>query len=182
MAKDKKNAEQTTQAKGAAPGTCSACGGSLADLEDYSFHQRLRRAAACVPAGIAICICWTVLYAFIRLAVGGGLGAAGAAGLALLLVHKIVVGVVLGAVLGILAGIWRTDVGMFLGVVAGSIGGFFVAHAPSLPLLSDAAHRPDIVAAAVIGGILSGITVILAHNWASGKFQKFIGPEPHKPQ
>lgn len=179
--KEEKKNKAAAAPEGAAQ-SCTACGGALVDLEDYTFHQRLRRAAACAPPAIAICICWAVLYAFIRLAAGGGLGAAGAGGLLLLLLNKIVVGAVLGAILGLFAGVWRTDAGMFLGVVAGSIGGFFVAHAPALPLQSDAAHRADIVAAALIGGVLSGLTVILAHNRATKRFGKYIGPEPRKPQ
>jgi hypothetical protein len=47
-----------------------------------------------------------------------------------------------------------------------------------MPLLSDAAHRADIVIAAIAGGILSGATVIIAHNRAQTKSAKFIGPEP----
>ena len=180
MAKQETGKQNT--AADPAPQACSSCGGALVDLQDYDFHQRLRRAAACIPPAIVLCICWAVLYAFIRLAAGGALGAAGAGGLLLLLLNKIVVGAILGAVLGVFAGVWRTDAGMFLGVVAGSIGGFFVAHAPALPLQSDAAHRPDVVAAAIIGGILSGVTVILAHNWGAKRFGKFIGPEPRKPQ
>ena len=187
MAKNNKQHDDTAKdpagkpAKPAStPGTCSACQGSLVDLEDYTFHQRLRRAGASIPPAVAICIAWAVVYALVRLIVGGKLGAGGAGGLLLLLGHKVVVGAVLGTVLGTLAGIWRTDTGMFLGVVAGSIGGFFVAHAPMMPLQSDAAHRPDIVAAAMIGGVLSGATVVLAHNWAGRRFSKYIGPDPHR--
>ena len=190
MAKKKKQTQQNTQGTAAHEGAasakmagtaCRSCQGRLVDLEDYTFHQRLRRAAACVPASAVFCIAWSVIYVLVRLIVGGKLGAAGAGGLALLLGQKIVVGAVLGAVLGVLAGILRTDAGMFLGVVAGSIGGFFVAHAPAMPLLSDAAHRPDIVAAAMIGGVMSGATVVLAHNWACRRFDTYIGPEPHGP-
>jgi hypothetical protein len=205
MSKNKKNKEQQEKAaaekgggpakKATAPGAggkkaaaaprvpkCGACDGKLVELEDYTFHQRLRRAAACMPAAAGLCIAWALLYSLIRLIVGGKLGAAGAAGLAALVGQKLLVGIVLGVLLGAVAGIWRTDVGLFLGVVIGSLGGFFAAAAPGvMPLLSDAAHRADVVAAAVLGGILSGATVLIAHSRASKKFDKFIGPEPHAP-
>lgn len=161
---------------------CGSCGGKLVELEDYSFHQRLRRAAACMPAAAVLCIAWAIVYSLIRLIVGGKIGAAGAPGLALLIGNKILVGVVLGILLGAVAGIWRTDAGLFLGVVIGSLGGFFAAAAPGvMPLLSDAAHRADIVVAAVLGGVLSGVTVLISHSWATKKFAAFIGPEPHAP-
>ena len=194
MSKEKKHGEkdnaaekkkEPASAKGAkpaapaaAPDACKACGGKLVDLEDYTFRQRLRRAAACIPTAIAICVAWAVLYALVRLGVGGKLGAAGAGGLAATIGGKVVVGVILGILLGAVAGVWRTDTGLFLGVVIGSLGGFFVAAEKAMPLLSAAAHRADIVVAAIVGGILSGATVIIAHNRAQTKSAKFIGPEP----
>lgn len=200
MSKEKKHGEKENAAKkkqqsaaasakgakpaapAAVPDACPSCGGKLVDLDDYTFHQRLRRAAACIPTAIAICVAWAVLYALIRLGVGGKLGAAGAGGLAATIGGKVVVGVILGALLGAVAGIWRTDAGLFLGVVIGSLGGFFVAAAKAMPLLSDAAHRADIVVAAIVGGILSGATVIIAHNRAQKKSAKYIGPEPVRPE
>lgn len=188
-AAEKKNQSAAASQKGgkpaapaAAPDKCTACGGRLVDLDDYAFRQRLRRAAACIPTAMAICVAWAVLYALIRLGVGGRLGAAGAGGLAATIGGKVVVGIILGALLGVAAGVWRTDTGLFIGVVIGSLGGFFVAAAKAMPLLSDAAHRADIVIAAIVGGVLSGATVIIAHNRAQTKSAKYIGPEPVRPE
>ena len=179
--KESKAAAAEPEAPAPPPEKCESCGGKLVDLEDYVFAQRLRRAAACIPTAVVLCIAWSVLYALIRVGVGGKLGAAGGGGLVALVASKILVGAILGVLLGFVAGVWRTDVGLFLGVVIGSLGGFFVAAAKVMPLQSDAAHRPDIVAAAVICGILAGATVHIAHARACSRSQKFIGPEPHEP-
>ena len=184
--KDNKTPAQTTEpkkAEKAAPsgvgGKCVACEGKLVDLQDYTFHQALRRAAACIPTAVALCIAWSVVYGVGRVLIGGHISAAGAGGLALLVGHKVLVGVILGALLGAAAGLWRADVGLFIGVVIGSLGGFFVAAAPMMPLQSSAAHRLDVVLAAVVGGVLSGATVYIAWNRGTKKSQKRIGPEPH---
>lgn len=182
-AKADKKAAASAQPAAGGDMKCSACGGALVDYDDYVFFQKLRRAAACIPSAIAICVAWTLLFIIVRLAVGGSLFSGGGGALAALLLKKVFVGAILGAILGAIAGIWGTDVGLFIGVVAGSLGGFFVAAAPEsiMPLLPDAAHRADIVIAAIGGGILSGATVLLAYKKGAAR-AKYIGPEPKEQQ
>jgi hypothetical protein len=178
--KEIKKVEKRPAPSGPVPGeggACSACAGKLVDYDDYVFYQRLRRAAACIPAAVCLTIVWAVLFAVIRTIIGGKLFSSGFGGFALLIGQKILVGAILGTILGVIAGIWRTDVGLFLGVVAGAIGGFFVAYAPMMPLLSDAAHRIDIVIAAVGGGILAGATVVKAYSAGTKRYSKYIGPD-----
>lgn len=159
-------------------GKCSACGGALVDMDDYLFNQKLKRAKVCIPTAMAVCVAWAVLFALLRTLIGGKLFSEGGGAVLALIGNKIVVGAILGAALGAVAGLWGSDTGMFLGVVAGSIGGFFVANAGMMPLQADAAHRIDIVIAAIGGGILSGATVLVAYGKATAKHAKYIGPEP----
>ena len=184
-AKSAEERKQALEAAGAAKpaaapddGKCVGCGGALVDMDDYLFHQKLKRAAVCIPAAIGVCIAWAVLFALLRTLIGGKLFSQGGGAVAMLIGNKALVGAILGAVLGAVAGLWGSDVGLFLGVVAGSIGGFFVANAAMMPLQSDAAHRIDIVIAAIGGGLLSGATVLIAHGKATAKHAKYIGPEP----
>ncbi len=160
-------------------GKCSSCGGNLADYDDFIAKQSVKRGVASLPAAVIICAIWAPLFCIIRLLIGGAIGQAGAGGLLLLLLSKVLVGVVLGVLLSAAIGIGRSDLGLFLGAVIGSLGGFFVAAAAVMPLKSDAAHRLDVVLVAVLGGILCAATVYFAEADGRRRFGRFIGPEPH---
>jgi len=159
---------------------CS-CGGKLADYDDYIAKQAVKRGLASLPAAVIICAVWAPLFCLIRLVIGGAIGATGASALLILLLEKIFIGAILGVLLSAAIAIGRSDLGLFLGAVIGSLGGFFVAAAASMPLKSEAAHRLDVVLVAVISGILCAATVYIAEAKGRGKFAKFIGPEPHGP-
>jgi hypothetical protein len=160
---------------------CTACGGKLADYDDYIARQAVKRGLAALPAAVIVCAIWAPLFCLIRLGIGGAIGATGAGALLILLLQKVLVGVILGILLSVAIGIGKSDLGLFLGAVIGSLGGFFVAAAASMPLKSDAAHRLDVVLVAVISGILCAATVYFAESKGRGKFAKFVGPEPHGP-
>ena len=158
-----------------------ACGGKLADYDDYIAKQAVKRGLAALPAAVIICAVWAPVFCLIRLGIGGAIGATGAEALLFLLLKKVLVGVILGILLSVAIGIGRSDLGLFLGAVIGSLGGFFVAAAASMPLKSDAAHRLDVVLVAVISGVLCAATVYFAEARGRRSYAKFIGPEPHGP-
>ncbi|MFH1537699.1 MAG: hypothetical protein ABIH66_01985 [bacterium] len=159
---------------------CRECGGKLVEEDDYIFHRRLRRAAAYAPLAAVICAVWAPVFCIIRLLIGGGLESVEgsvAAFIGVLVLKKIVVGIVLGLIVGAMAGLWGGDVGLLLGAVAGVLGGFFVAAVSALPLRAEAAHRADVVAVALIGGVLCALTAYLADAIGSKKYSRLIGPE-----
>jgi len=157
---------------------CVECGGVLADLDDYVMWRSIRTGLASAAAAAAICGMWAPVFFLVRLGVGGALGDAGAGALALLVIKKILVGVVIGLLLGVAIAVGRNELGLFLGAVIGSLGGFFVAAAEVMPLRSDAAHRLDVVLVSVLAGILCVATVQAAHGYAGKRFGTWIGPEP----
>ena len=161
---------------------CEKCGGKLADHDDYIARQAVKRGVASLPAAVLMCAAWAPVFFLIRLLLGGAIGSVGAGALILLIVKKIVVGAVIGILLSAAIAIGRSDLGLFLGAVIGSLGGFFVAAAAALPLRSEAAHRLDVVLVAVISGILCALTVYFAEAAGRRKYAKFIGPEPHAEQ
>jgi len=161
-------------------GTCPACGGALKDYDDYVAARAVKIGMAALPAALVICAVWAPLFFIIRLLVGGALGEAAAGALVLLIVKKIIVGLVIGALLAVAVGIGRSDLGLLLGAVIGSIGGFFVAAADIMPLRSDAAHRMDIVIVAVAAGILCALTVKVSESYGCGRFKAWLGPEPRE--
>lgn len=159
---------------------CRECGGKLVEEDDYIFHRKLRRAAACAPVAAAICAAWAPVFCVVRLVAGGGLGnvdGSAAAFVGVLILKKIAVGIILGLIVGAMAGLWGGDTGLLLGAVAGVLGGFFVATTTALPLRAEAAHRVDVVVVALLGGVLCALTAHLADSIAGGKSAKFIGPE-----
>jgi len=159
---------------------CS-CGGKLADYDDYIARQAVKRGLAALPSAVIMCAIWAPVFCLIRLTLGRAIGATGAEALLFLLLKKVMVGVILGILLSVAIGIGRSDLGLFLGAVIGSLGGFFIAAAESMPLKSDAAHRLDVVLVAVISGILCAATVYLSEARGRGSYAKYIGPEPHGP-
>ncbi len=161
-------------------GTCPACGGALKDYDDYVAARAVKIGMAALPAALVICAVWAPLFFIIRLLAGGALGKAAAGALVLLIVKKILVGLVIGALLAVAVGIGRSDLGLLLGAVIGSIGGFFVAASDIMPLRSDAAHRMDIVIVAVAAGILCALTVKVSESYGCGRFKAWLGPEPRE--
>jgi hypothetical protein len=157
---------------------CPACGGRLVDYDDYVARQAMRRGVAALPYTLIACAVWAPVFCLVRLLIGGVLGQAGFSGLLLLLIEKALTGVVLGVLLAVAVGIGRGELGLFLGAVIGSIGGFFVAAADVMPLKSDAAHRADVVLVAVIGGILCALTVYVSEAKGRRRSAAWIGPEP----
>jgi hypothetical protein len=163
------------------PITKCTCGGKFADYDDYIAKQAVKRGLAALPYAVIICAVWAPLFCLVRLAIGGAIGAAGASALLFLLLEKVMVGVILGILLSVAISIGRSDLGLFIGAVIGSLGGFFVAAAATMPLKSDAAHRLDVVLVAVISGILCAATVYYAEANGRRKYASYIGPEPHGP-
>lgn len=157
---------------------CPACGGRLVDYDDYLARQAVRRALAALPFAVVICAIWAPGFFLVRLLIGGAVGHAGADVLLLLLVKKVVVGVILGVLVSVAVGIGRSDLGLLLGAIIGSLGGFFIAAADAMPLRSDAAHRLDVVLVAVIAGILCAATVYVSEGKGRNRQGKWIGPEP----
>ncbi|MFA6447987.1 MAG: hypothetical protein WCX65_00825 [bacterium] len=158
---------------------CS-CGGKLADYDDYLAKQAVKRGVAALPAAVILCAVWAPLFCLVRLGIGGVIGAAGASAILVLLLKKVFIGIILGVLVSVAVGIGRSDLGLFLGAVIGSLGGFFVAAASAMPLKSDATHRLDVVLVAVISGILCAATVYFAEAYGRSKYAKYIGPEPHE--
>lgn len=159
---------------------CRECGGELVDEEDYIFHQRLRRAAACALPAALLCAIWAPVFCVVRLLIGGGLAeveGSAAAFLGILILKKIGVGIVLGLIVGAMTGLWGGDIGLLLGAVAGVLGGFFVAAVSVLPLRAEAAYRVDVVIVAIAGGILCALTAHITDAIGSKKYNRLIGPE-----
>ncbi len=161
---------------------CPKCGGKLTDYDDYLAKQAVKRGIASLPAAVLMCAVWAPVFFLVRLLIGGAIGEVGAGALILLLVKKVFVGAVIGVLLSAAIAIGKSDLGLFLGAVIGSIGGFFIAAASALPIRSEAAHRLDVVLVAVISGILCAATVYLAEASGRSKFGKYIGPEPKSGQ
>ncbi|HOX29229.1 MAG TPA: hypothetical protein PLQ76_08770 [bacterium] len=159
-------------------GQC-ACGGKLVDYDDYIFRQALRRGVAALPGTIIACAVWAPVFFLIRLLIGGAIGDAGFSVLLILILKKIAVGAVIGVLLAVAIGIGRSDLGLFLGAVIGSMGGFFIAAAPVMPLRSDAAYRVDVVLVAVLAGVLCAATVYFINAKVAAGRAKWIGPDPH---
>jgi hypothetical protein len=168
-----------SQTTGAAE-TCRKCGGPLVEQDDYIAAQMVRRSLAAIPVAIVLCALWAPLFAFLRVAVGGGFGhvkGSIAAFILMLLLRKLVVGAMLGILIGVGVGIWRSAWGLFTGTVVGSIGGFFVAATYALPLRSEAQFRWDIVLTAVLAGLLGAATAVITDSVTAKRSAKYIGPE-----
>lgn len=157
---------------------CGSCGGRLADYDDYIFKHAVRRAVAGGAVSAVICGVWAPLFFIARLIAGGALGDVGGAALAGLLVKKVIAGAIIGILIGAAMGIGRNDIGMLLAAIAGSLGGFFIAAADAMPLLSDAAHRTDIVIVSIAAGILCVITVWISEGYIRNRYGEWIGPDP----
>ena len=157
---------------------CISCGGRLVDYDDYLARRAVRHGLAALPFAVLMCAVWAPLFFIVRLLIGGAIGQIGFGVLIILLLKKVLAGVVIGILLSAAVGIGRSDLGLFLGAVIGSLGGFFVAAAAAMPLRSDAAHRLDVVLVAVISGILCSLTVYFAEAKGRGRRSGWIGPEP----
>ncbi|HOO56708.1 MAG TPA: hypothetical protein PLN69_07780 [bacterium] len=157
---------------------CTACGGRLVDYDDYVSRRALRGGLASMPVAVIICAIWAPVFCLARLIIGGATGQMGGGEIVALLAHKVLVGIVIGVLISVAVAIGRADLGLFIGAVIGSIGGFFVAAADAMPLLSDAAHRIDIVLVSVISGLLCVATVYVSEMVARKKSGRWIGPEP----
>lgn len=157
---------------------CTSCGGKLIDHDDYIFNRALKYGLAAMPVAAVICGIWAPLFFLARLTLGGALGHAGAGVLLVLVLKKIFAGAVVGVLLGAAVGVGRDEAGLLLGAVVGSLAGFFFAAADAMPLLSDAAHRMDIVLVALISGILCTATVYFTNGYVKKNCTSFTGPEP----
>lgn len=161
---------------------CSSCGGELQDYDDYIFNRALKVGLSAAPVAAVICGIWAPLFFLARLTIGGALGHAGAGVLLVLLLKKVFAGAVVGVLIGAAVGIGRDEAGLLLGAVIGSLAGFFFAACDAMPLLSDAAHRMDIVLVALISGILCTATVYFTNGYVKKNCVSFTGPEPVEKQ
>ncbi len=162
------------------PEECTACGGRLVDYDDYVLKHSVRRAVAGGVVAAVICGIWAPLFFIVRLIAGGAIGDVGGSILAVLLLKKIIAGVIIGILIGAAMGIGRNDISMLLSAIIGSLGGFFIAAADAMPLLSDAAHRIDVVLVSIIAGILCVLTVWIAEGYVKNRFGEWVGPPPSR--